>query len=232
MLVLFDIDGTLLSGSGVGMRAMAAAGRELFGSRFTFGDIHFAGSLDSDIWRKLAQTNTIQDTPERHDSFRSAYIQCLQRRLAAGDPVHSLPGVTELLAGLALTDGVSTGLLTGNYEESGWLKIEAAGLDPAHFEVGAWGTDGDTREELPRVARDRFHRRTGRRVELEDIVIVGDTPRDIECARANGCRALAVATGRYSPEELSPHRPHHLVDDLTATTELLDWITTPGFAST
>lgn len=225
MLVLFDIDGTLLSGSGVGMRAMEAAGRELFGTRFACGDIHFAGSLDGDIWRRLAVTNAIRDTPERHDTFRTTYVQCLERRLAAGDPVQPLPGVASLLDRLAALDGLALGLLTGNYEESGLLKLEAAGIDPQLFEVGAWGTDGETREDLPLVARERFRRCTGRRVDFERIVIIGDTPRDIECAKANGCRSLAVATGIYSVEELSPHNPDHLVESLTATDDLLEWIT-------
>ncbi|MHC4828401.1 MAG: HAD hydrolase-like protein, partial [Planctomycetota bacterium] len=143
---------------------------------------------------------------------------------AAGHRVELLPGVRELLDGLGAIDGVTLGLLTGNYPETGRLKIQAAGLDPDLFAVAAWGSDGQSRSDLPALAMTLYRQRMGRPVDPQNVVVVGDTPHDVACARAHGCRCLAVATGTYSREKLAGCEPDLLLDDLTETDAILDWI--------
>jgi phosphoglycolate phosphatase-like HAD superfamily hydrolase len=194
MLVLFDIDGTLLLSHGAGTRSMLAAARELFGESVTLDGVEIAGCIDPLIWMEVARANGLPDAGAHHDRFRETYHRHLAERLAAGHRVELLPGVRELLDALRASDDVTLGLLTGNYPETGGLKMRAAGLDPALFVVA------------------------------RNVVVVGDTPHDVACARAHGCRCLAVATGTFSREKLAGCEPDLLVDDLTGTEAILDWI--------
>jgi phosphoglycolate phosphatase-like HAD superfamily hydrolase len=224
MLVLFDIDGTLLLSHGAGTGSMLEAARELFGDHVTFDGVEIAGCIDPRIWDEVARANELSDPETHHDRFRQTYIRRLSARLAAGHRVELLPGVRTLLDALGGIDGVTLGLLTGNYAETGRLKIQAAGLDPNLFAVAVWGSDGQTRNDLPARAMRRYLQQTGRPVDPGDVVVVGDTPHDIDCARAHGCRCIAVATGTYSREQLAGHDADLLVDDLTGTEAILDWI--------
>ena len=224
MLVLFDIDGTLLHSHGAGTQSMLAAARELFGDRVTFDGVEIAGCIDPLIWNEVARVNGLPDAGAHHDQFRRTYHRYLTERLAAGHHVELLPGVRELLDALGAIDGVTLGLLTGNYPETGRLKIQAAGLDPDLFAVAAWGSDGQSRSDLPVQAMTLYRQRMGRPVDPQNVVVVGDTPHDVACARAHGCRCLAVATGTYSREKLAGCEPDLLLDDLTETDAILDWI--------
>jgi len=225
MLILFDVDGTLLLSQGAGMRAMLEAGRELFGDSFSFDGVEFAGRLDPLIWSAAARRNGVADTSENHDRFRRAYGAYLRRRFEADATAQLLPGVRRLIDALHGADHVTLGLLTGNYPETGQLKIRTAGLDPAIFTVAAWGDEAATRRELPAVAMDRYKQNTGRPIESREVVVIGDTPHDIDCAHANGCRAIGVATGPvHSLEDLLAHEPELAVADLTDTRAVLAWL--------
>ena len=140
----------------------------------------------------------------------------------------ALPGVTELIEALSQETETCLGLLTGNYPETGRMKIEAAGLDLDSFAVAVWGVDGAHRRELPVVAMEQYAAHTGRTIEPQDVLIIGDTVHDIDCARANGCRCLAVATGVGTADELAAHEPDLLVDDLSDTSSILAWILKPA----
>ncbi len=224
MLVLFDIDGTLLLTQHVGTRSMHDAARELLGEGFSFVGVEVAGRIDPAIWADVARANGISDPEAHHDRFRAAYARHLRRRLAEMNTVTLLPGVTDLLESLRRLEGLTLGLLTGNYPETGRLKIEAAGLAPSIFEVSAWGSDGRTRRDLAVVALDRQRRRALRPLQPGEVVIVGDTPHDVDCARAAACRALAVATGSYGRAALESAGADLVVDDLTDTSEIVRWI--------
>lgn len=224
MLVLFDIDGTLLLSQHAGAQCMHDATRELYGDAFTFDGVEIAGRIDPQIWHDVALANGIDNPHEHHDRFREVYTRHLARRLAGANTVRVLPGVTALLEALGAVEGLTRGLLTGNYPETGRLKIEAAGLDPEIFEVAAWGCDGRSRRDLPGVAMDRHAAATGARIAPEEVVIIGDTPHDVDCARAHGCRSLAVATGPSSRDELVACEPDLLADDLSQTKEIISWI--------
>ena len=224
MLVLFDIDGTMLLSQHAGAQCMHDATRELYGEAFTFEGVEIAGRIDPQIWHDVALANGIDDPAAHHDRFREVYTQHLARRLAGANTVRVLPGVTALLEALGGVEGLTRGLLTGNYPETGRLKIEAAGLDPTIFEVAAWGCDGRSRRDLPGVAMDRHAAATGARLAPDQVLIIGDTPHDVDCARANGCLALAVATGPTSREDLVASEPDLLADDLSRTQEIVSWI--------
>ncbi len=229
MLILFDIDGTLLLTQRAGTQSMQAAARELFGDQFTFtfDGIEIGGWLDPLIWDAVAKVNGIEDPASHHDRFRATYLRHFEDRLARNPTVTARPGVTELIEALSQESDVCLGLLTGNYPEAGRMKIEAAGLDLDSFAVAVWGIDGANRRELPVVAMAQYAAQTGRTIEPHDVVIIGDTLHDIDCARANGCRSLAVATGVCSADELAAHAPDLLVADLSDTSSILAWILKP-----
>ena len=225
MLILFDVDGTLLLSQGAGMKAMIEAGRELFGDSFSFEGVEFAGRLDPLIWSAAALRNGVADTSENHDRFRRAYGDHLRRHFEADPMAQLLPGVRRLIDALHATDHLTLGLLTGNYPETGQLKIRTAGLDPAIFTVAAWGHEAATRRELPAVAMARYKQLVGRVIEPREVVVIGDTPHDIDCAHANGCRAIGVATGPvHSLEDLRAHEPELAVADLRDTEAVMGWL--------
>jgi phosphoglycolate phosphatase-like HAD superfamily hydrolase len=127
-----------------------------------------------------------------------------------------MPGVPALLDRLEAEPGVVLGLLTGNVARGAALKLRAGGLDPARFVVGAYGSDAAHRPDLPPIAARRAAARFGGRAPGgHEVVIIGDTPADIECGRCIGARAIGVATGGYALEELLAHEPHAAFEDLT-----------------
>ena len=225
MLVLFDIDGTLLLSRGASMACFKEAGRELFEREFETDGVSFGGGLDPQLWRALCRRNGIETADEHHERFRAAYGRRLRERLGAGGVAYALPGVTALLDALAEHDGrLAVGLLTGNYPETGCLKLEAAGLDIDRFTVAAWGTDGTHRRELFPVALARHAARTGRRLPAERVVVVGDTPHDVDVAAAHGARSLAVATGASKLPDLHAAGATLVLPDLSDTGRVVDWL--------
>jgi phosphoglycolate phosphatase len=234
MLVLFDIDGTLItsrseaddggSRDGVGMVSMIEAGRTLYGPAFNLDGIEIAGRLDCLIWRDAAQRHGVVDAEAEHCRFRAEYGRVLQSRLAGGASVRLLPGAGELVHTLARIEAVTLGLLTGNYPETGRMKLEAAGLDVSVFAVGAWGCDGRSRRDLPPVAMHAHRERSQSELEPQRVVIIGDTPHDIDCARAHGCRSIGVATGSYSVDTLRESGADLVVERLDQTAALTGWI--------
>jgi phosphoglycolate phosphatase-like HAD superfamily hydrolase len=224
MLILFDIDGTLLLTQRAGIGAMHDAGRELFGESFTIDGVEFAGRLDPLIWQDLVRLNSLIDGPAEHDRFRATYGKHLEKRLGTSNTALLLPGVKELVSRLGEIEHVTLGLLTGNYPETGRLKIRCAGIDPDVFVIAAWGIDGATRRDLPPVAMDRLASHAGRRFEGRNVVIIGDTPHDVDCAKAHGCRSIGVATGVFSVPQLQASGADIAVPDLGQVDEIVAWL--------
>lgn len=233
MLVLFDIDRTLItsraevkdggSRDGVGMASMVEAGRNLYGPHFTLEGIEIAGRLDALIWRDAAMRNGVNNHEAEHDRFRAEYARILRARLDAGAPVRLLPGARQLVEEFARLDHLTLGLLTGNYPETGRMKLEAAGLDTSVFKVGAWGCDGESRRALTPVAMQAHREHVGRDVQPHHVIIIGDTPHDVDCAKAHGCRSLAVATGAFTVEQLQRAGADLAVLNLSETNVLIEW---------
>jgi phosphoglycolate phosphatase-like HAD superfamily hydrolase len=206
-LVLFDIDGTLLLSDGAGRRAIQRALIEIFGDTGP-PDHRFDGKTDPQIVRELMRVIGHEDAviDERMDELFTRYVVCLREELK--DPAYNaaaLPGVVALLDALAQHTDVTLGLLTGNHVDGARAKLEAVGIDPELFVVGAFGTDHELRPKLPAIAQRRARELLGLDVTGSQIVIIGDTPADVECGREIGARAIGVATGRYGLDELMAH---------------------------
>jgi phosphoglycolate phosphatase-like HAD superfamily hydrolase len=119
---------------------------------------------------------------------------------------------------------MTLGLLTGNYPETGRLKIEAAGLNPEVFTINAWGCEGQRRRDLPPLAMQRYVQSNGGSIAAQRVVIVGDTPHDVDCARAHGCRSIGVATGAFCVEALREAGADLAVDDLSEVDGIVAWL--------
>ena len=218
-LVLFDIDGTLLRGDGSARRAFEGSLAQVFG---TTPDprVHYDGKTDPQIARELMRLAGHDDAAidERLPLAIDGYLERLRREVSNGTRhFEALPGVDALLDALEPRDDVVLGLLTGNVAAGATIKLRCAGLDVARFRVNAFGSDHEHRPELPRVAQRRAREVTGHHFDGDAIVVVGDTPADIACARPPTARTLAVATGRYSVDELAEHAPTVTFADLTDT---------------
>lgn len=213
-LLLFDIDGTLLNANGVGRRAIHAALAELTGCEITSEGIAFSGKTDPQILREVLTLSAVDPVwldgrfPECLDIFERSAGELMESAT-----VDALPGVRPLVEELADSEDVQLALLTGNLRTMAYRKVGAIGL--AHyFPFGAFGCDAEDRNQLPAVAASRAREHVGREFAGTDVVVIGDTPRDIDCARAFGATAIAVATGRFSGEELEAHRPDVLLESL------------------
>ena len=219
MIVLFDIDGTLLRSRGVGLRAMQAALEELHpprdaDDRHDVSEVDTAGRLDPLIWRDLLAQRGIEPTESGHETFRRRYGELMRSMIEAEDPVVELAGARDAVAWVRDHPELVPALLTGNYPETGRLKVAGAGIDPDDFAFGVWGFEAETRRGLPPIGIDRASEHLGRRIHPEEVVVVGDTPADVDCAQASGCRVIAVATGRFTVEELHAHEPDEVLPDL------------------
>ena len=225
-LALFDIDGTILLSDGAGRRAIHRALREVYGG--TGPDDHrFDGKTDRQIVRELMRLEGHDDAriDAGLDDVLARYVRYLERELA--DPANAprlLAGVLPLLDALESRPDVTLGLLTGNVEAGARAKLAAVGIDPARFTSSAFGSDSEHRPELPAVARRRAQESLGTELPGERVVVIGDTPADVECGRAIGARAIGVATGRYGAAELERHGAAYVFADLTDTAAVVEAI--------
>lgn len=212
-LVLFDIDGTLIATGGAGLKAFADVARTRFGQAEAMQGIRFAGRTDLSIIREFLRAIGKPPGPEHFEAFLADYVHWLDYHLQRL-PGRVLPGVPELIRGLrTLPEPPRIGLLTGNIRLGAELKLRHLGLW-SEFELGAFSDDDEDRNRLAAIARDRGATQLGRPLTGEEIVVIGDTPLDIACARAIEARCLAVATGGASLEELQAHQPRWAVPSL------------------
>ena len=216
-LVLFDIDGTLLTTDGAGKRAIRQALLEVYGTTGPIGGYSFSGRTDPEIVHALLGAGGVPEAriTEGLPRLWERYLEYLEQDLADAG-VRPLPGVEALIERVDSAPGpVTLGLLTGNLREGARIKLEAAGLGFQRFRVGAFGSDHRDRPELPAVAVERAREAIGVDYRGKEVVIVGDTPFDIACGRHLGVRTIAVATGRHDRAALAEHEPDHLLDDLS-----------------
>ena len=203
VLVLLDIDGTLLRTHGLGLEAMAAAGAEVFGRPFPTEKVDTSGRLDHLIFREVCAVAGFPDDEEHMARFRNMYVREMHARLKAEpERLVTLPGTLALVDLLHDDPNVEVGVLTGNWEETGVAKMEQAGFDTSRITVRSWGDSGLHRRDLVPHAMKQAH---AKRPDLvpSQVVVLGDTPKDIDCAHHHGCRCLATATGAFTVEELS-----------------------------
>ena len=222
-IALFDIDGTLLWTNGAGRRAMERALAAHIGSSGPPGH-RYDGKTDRQIVREAMRLEGFadDDVDDVMDRVLASYLVELVTELEREDHgVMPLPGVPELLDALEARHDVVLGLLTGNLVEGAERKLRAAGIRFARFPVGAFGSDGEHRHDLPAIARDRASVHIGRPLGGDACVIIGDTPSDVACGRGIGARAIAVATGHYDAASLTACAPHAVFRDLTDTAAIV-----------
>jgi phosphoglycolate phosphatase len=138
--------------------------------------------------------------------------------------VQPLAGVPEILDALEARDDVVLGLLTGNIAPGARIKLSAAGIDPDRFRVNAFGSDHERRPELPGIAQRRASEVLGLSIAGDRLVVIGDTPADIECGRSLGARSIGVASGHYTVEQLLTHNPYAALPSLVDTQQVLEAI--------
>lgn len=218
-LLLWDIDGTLIHSGGAGERALAAALHEEFGILGTLEDIELAGRTDAWIARRVLAKFALPDTPENVSRYLRGYLRALAKHLP-NPHARVLPGVTELLTALASRPDVAQGLLTGNLREGAQVKLSHHDLWK-HFAFGAFADDSEHRNDLGPHAVRRACDHHSVQFAADRVWVIGDTPHDIECGKIIGARTLAVATGRFTVDELRAHTPTAVVADLTDTANLL-----------
>jgi len=223
-LLLFDIDATLLKTGGAGMHAMAEVAKRLFGhacakGEFCWDGIDPSGSLDPIIFAEAAALNGIDNTHDNHARFHDHYIEELAKQIEANvDRFEVMPGIHDLLAHLREREreqrDIVLGLLTGNYTKAVPVKLKPAKVDPAWFTITAFGDEAPTRPDLVALALKKFEALHHCKHDPRKVIVIGDTPRDVGCAKAHGCVAFGVATGGYSVEVLRGHGADVAVEDL------------------
>ncbi|HYB53583.1 MAG TPA: HAD family hydrolase [Thermoanaerobaculia bacterium] len=215
-LILFDIDGTLLSAGRAARESVLAALTRAYGwqPRPEHQDRHrydFSGKTDPQIVRELV-SNAIgrERCEEGLDRALDLYLEELERRLTP-EAIVVKPGIAALLERLAATPHVTLALLTGNLEKGARMKLAPPDFN-RFFPFGAFGSDSADRYQLPAIALERAKAHTGRRYQGKSVVIVGDSVHDIACGREIGVRAVAVATGPTAAERLASEMPDALLE--------------------
>ncbi len=215
---LFDIDGTLISTGGAGRRSMEGAFAELFGVRGVAAiEFSFAGMTDRAIVRNglgALEGNAGPHDQSAIDRVLEAYLVRLDDEVRRTTTYVVHPGVTSILEWLPRTAATAIGLGTGNVRRGAYAKLARGELHGA-FPFGGFGCDAEDRAELLRVGAQRGAAALGLPLEECRIVVIGDTPKDVEAAQAVGCPSLAVASHKYGRDELAKADPTHLIDALT-----------------
>lgn len=213
--ILFDIDGTLIDSGGAGTRSLDLAFEEIFSVPDAFKNISLAGKTDMLILKEGLKLHGIDRLNGEVLEFFETYIAHLRNNID-NKKGQVKPGVTKALDLLKSDDGCLLGLLTGNIEEGAMVKLRAFGLD-SYFQAGAFGDDAEDRNKLLPVAVRKLYNLTSRKVGFRDCVVIGDTPRDIECSKPYGALAVAVATGPYTSGTLADAGADAVFEDLSDT---------------
>jgi phosphoglycolate phosphatase-like HAD superfamily hydrolase len=228
-VVLFDIDGTLISSGGAGRAALLAGLAEEFGPRPLSTRLDLSGRTDLAILQDMLRLAGLANSPDNVQRLRAAYLRHLPARMRAhttdvpaGSAYHArvLPGIAGLLDCLAQRDDVHVGLLTGNMRDGASIKLGHFGLFE-HFGFGGYGDVHHDRDDVARAALADAGRHLGRPIDPRRVWVVGDTPLDVRCARAVGARVLAVVTGWHDRDQLAACAPDLLLDDLSDATPFL-----------
>ena len=217
--VLFDIDGTLLSSSGAGLRALERAMVDIHGIAHAMDGVSLAGRTDRSIVRDLIAAHRLSAGIEAENTILEGYLGHLPEQLSTAATL--LPGIVRLLEHLAEQKDIAVGLLTGNIRRGAAVKLGHFGIHH-HFSFGGFGDRHVDRDDVAREAVESLRDRHGADYPTDRVLVIGDTPLDIRCARAVGARVLAVATGIHAVHELAPHAPDHLLADLSNYDSVLE----------
>lgn len=224
-VLLFDIDGTLLEAArGRGYRrGVAGVIESVFGTPGRVADVSMAGKTDVAILSEALASEgiTMDEVRAKLHLWEAGFYDLVTTMHGEAPLFLRCPGVGELLDRLSADHRFALSVLTGNMERMATAKLATVGLDHYFRLRGAYGSDHHDRRELPAIAAARLREQTGQALASEDFVIIGDTPRDIECAKHFGMRSIAVATGPFALEALAEHAPDALLPDLSDTEAVL-----------
>lgn len=225
-LVLFDIDGTLVSDGGASRESFAIALDEVYGYRQDVGRYDFSGRTDPQIAHMVLRDDGFsgEEIERQLPKLWRRYLQELESR--APRRVRVLSGIERLLAALRERSDVVLALLTGNIEQGARLKLGGAHLNH-FFPFGAFGSDSPRREELPPVAMQRAAEATGHDIRGRDVVIIGDSIYDVRCGTPHSATTIAIASGKTSAERLRAEDPDFFFDSADDLERLLGAITSP-----
>lgn len=211
-LFLFDVDGTLIHTGGAGSRALSQSFHDLYGIENPLAGMVLDGHTDPWIIREVFRRQGKPD--DNWQGLVEKYLFLLKEEVRRSPNFRVMVGIREVLEGLEDREDALVGLATGNIEEGARIKLERVALN-RFFRLGGYGSDAENRKELIKIAIRRGEEVLKKSLKKEDIYVIGDTPRDI----LSGCEAqattIAVATGRYSLEELGSYRPDYLFPDLS-----------------
>jgi phosphoglycolate phosphatase-like HAD superfamily hydrolase len=222
-LLLFDIDGTLISTNGVAGKIMLEVLQEEIHQSIEYDIKVFVGSTDRLILRQFIEKTSvpIKDIDIVIDKVLMKYLSELETKLFLPNKVKMHNGVLNLLERLIDDEFFKMGLLTGNIKAGAHLKLGAVNLG-SYFPIGAFGDDAIDRNSLPPIAINRAEKYFGTTFPVQNVWIIGDSPRDIICANSNGLRSMAVASGWNSIEELKEYNPDILLNDLADTDRIIE----------
>ncbi len=209
-VLLFDIDGTLIHTRGSGTIALRQGFLEAFGCEAPT-KIDLCGRTDRAIASELLQACGVPDTLTNWHRFHQAYLRHLAVQLPLGVG-QVLPGVEAVLHDVSSDADIAIGILTGNTPEGAGIKLGHFGL-AHHFHFGGYGHEHEDRRVVAEAALAAARQRLNGRLHLDRVWVIGDTPRDIVCARHIGARSVAVATGFFDRDDLAAQRPDVLLDD-------------------
>ena len=221
-VVLWDVDGTLVSAGAAGRDAFFDAISSVLGREAVDeGSVQMSGKTDPQIALEILASIAVEE-PEARRHLPAVLRELEERVEGAMDAMRRtgrvMPGAEAVLRRLEGTPGVVQTVLSGNLRANARLKLAAFGLDRwVDFDLGAYGSDAEDRAALVPLVLDRVQARFGARPSAEHVWIVGDTPRDLAAARAGGVRCLLVATGRHPFDELRAAGPDALFEDLSDT---------------
>jgi phosphoglycolate phosphatase len=220
-LVLFDIDGTLLTDRGAARDAYGEALSRVYGYAGDLRRYDFSGRTDPQITYMVLRDAGLADAEiaAKMDELWEHYLADLARN-ATADRVRMLPGIAPLLEALASRGDVLLALLTGNIEPGARIKLAGAGLN-GYFPFGAFGSDSMRREELPPIAVRRASELGGHRFSGRDVVIIGDSIYDVRCGVPHGAMTIAIASGKTPAEKLKAENPHYLFESAEPIDALL-----------
>lgn len=220
-IILFDIDGTLIHSGGSGKHAMEVAFAEIYGIANGLENVLLAGQTDPKILLDAFAKYGLSWNDELVEKFKQRYFVHLREDMNRPRPKRRMmPGFPQLLEALRRLPGMHLGLLTGNWHRGAEIKLSHFDLWK-YFEFGAFGDDEIDRNKLVPHALRRAEEKFGIRPNGDHVYVIGDTPRDIHCARPHGAVAIAVATGEYSIEQLRAEQPDFLFEDLGEVEKVL-----------
>lgn len=221
-LFLFDLDGTLVSTGGAGLRALSEAFNELYGIKDAVRLINPSGKTDPAIFREMAQLHLDQPLDDKQMArITESYLRHLEIQMKTSHGKGALDGVVDFIKHLSTLPDVVLALGTGNLEKGARLKLAPTPLN-AYFEIGGFGSDAEERSDVLKFGHRRAEKKTNRVIAGDSVFVVGDTPLDISAARWAGFNVVAVASGNYSYEELENAKPDFVIRSMMDGFSLLE----------